>query len=283
MAIQRLIHNDHDLEATIMLITSALAILVNLIMACQLSHGHSHSLPGKKSRAKVAAGSPLLETGSGSGKSQELRSLRGYSVSTQFAVKAEQNINVRAAIIHVVGDLIQSIGVFVAALIIFFKPEWAFMDSVCTFLFSILVLLTTIKILRDVFMVLMEATPNFMDYDEVKRTFLSIEGVEHVHNLRIWALSVSKVALSAHLAIGKDADPQLILEEATRLIHMRYNFFETTIQIEEYSPNMLDCDQCADPAKKKDPPSPVAMEEGAAPSGEDVKKKEEQSKDTKKS
>ncbi|XP_020806104.1 uncharacterized protein LOC110182406 [Drosophila serrata] len=262
MAIQRLINKDHDLDAKIMLITSALAILFNIIMACQLSHGHSHSNLGNPSRTKITES----HHGSGSGINSHtgLRSPLGYSVSTQLSVKSERNINVRAALIHVVGDLFQSIGVFVAALIIFFKPEWAFMDSVCTFLFSILVLGVTIKILKDVLMVLMEATPDYMDYDEVKRTFLSIEGVMHVHNLRIWALSINKVALSAHLAIAKDADPQLILERATRLIHKRHKFFETTIQIEEYSSGMLDCGQCADPLSKKDTPNPIEMEEGTA-------------------
>jgi len=51
--------------------------------------------------------------------------------------------------------------------------------------------------------VLMEGTPNYMHYAEVLQIFQGIEGVERVHNLRIWALSINKVALSAHLAIGK--------------------------------------------------------------------------------
>jgi len=166
--------------------------------------------------------------------------------------------------IHVIGDLIQSIGVFVAALIIFFLPDWGFMDSVCTFLFSVLVIVVTIKILKDVLMVLMEATPDFLDYEEVKRTFLSIPGVEHVHNLRIWALSVNKVALSAHLAISKDADPQLILEEATKLIHKRFGFFESTIQIEEYSPDMENCEQCLSPPDKNERRKSADLEKGMA-------------------
>ena len=49
----------------------------------------------------------------------------------------------------------------------------------------------------------MEGTPTFLDYTEIKGTFLEIPGVKRVHNLRIWGLSINKVALSAHLAIGK--------------------------------------------------------------------------------
>lgn len=68
----------------------------------------------------------------------------------------QTNMNIRAAIIHVIGDLVQSIGVFIAALVIYFKPEWSIIDPICTFLFSILVLLTTIKIMNDAVLVIME-------------------------------------------------------------------------------------------------------------------------------
>lgn len=64
-----------------------------------------------------------------------------------------ENINVRAAFIHVLGDVLQSIGVFCAAVIIYFKPTWALADPICTFIFSIIVLWTTITILKDAILV----------------------------------------------------------------------------------------------------------------------------------
>lgn len=48
----------------------------------------------------------------------------------------------------------------------------------------------------------MEGTPTYLDYTEIKNLFLQIDGVQRVHNLRVWGLSINKVALSAHLAIG---------------------------------------------------------------------------------
>ena len=62
----------------------------------------------------------------------------------------------KAAFIHVLGDFLQSLGVFIAALVIYFKPEWGLIDPICTFVFSILVLATTLRILRDTVNVLME-------------------------------------------------------------------------------------------------------------------------------
>lgn len=63
------------------------------------------------------------------------------------------NLNVRAAFIHVVGDVLQSVGVFVAALVIYFLPTWQLADPICTFIFAIVVLATTIAILRDTLLV----------------------------------------------------------------------------------------------------------------------------------
>lgn len=62
-------------------------------------------------------------------------------------------MNVRAAFIHVLGDVLQSIGVFCAALVIYFKPSWQLADPICTFIFSVIVLCTTIAILKDAVLV----------------------------------------------------------------------------------------------------------------------------------
>lgn len=73
--------------------------------------------------------------------------------------KNSENLNVRAAFIHVIGDFIQSLGVMIAALVIYFYPHLQWIDPVCTFFFSILVLFTTYHIIKDVTNVLMEGKP----------------------------------------------------------------------------------------------------------------------------
>ncbi|XP_067621072.1 proton-coupled zinc antiporter SLC30A2 isoform X2 [Eurosta solidaginis] len=339
LAVQRLINRDFEVNAKIMLITSALAILVNLIMGIQLQHGHSHggmpsgaqghSHGGKtkkkdkkvlkiKSATDISNSATLTTahtkttvatTADGEAKHfvpgplcspigrcalpntqrtmddgfNELDATNAampaaglatfsYQNSTSVnevrtelaAVMAEttvgghhhggtasrdvENLNVRAAFIHVIGDMIQSAGVFMAALVIFFRPDWAIVDPICTFIFSVIVLFTTFGIMRDALLVLMEGTPSYMHYTEVLEIFEHIEGVRRVHNLRIWALSINKVALSVHLAIAPDANAKRILEEASTAVHRRYNFFETTIQIEEFTPQMENCKQCCVPS-----------------------------------
>uniref|UniRef100_A0A6M2DU55 Putative zn2+ transporter msc2 cation diffusion facilitator superfamily n=1 Tax=Xenopsylla cheopis TaxID=163159 RepID=A0A6M2DU55_XENCH len=212
MAVLRILYEDFEIDATIMLITSGLGVGVTLVMGLSLhQHGHSH--------------------GGGSSHSHG----------------EKENINVRAAFIHVIGDFIQSFGVFVAALVIYYKPSWRIVDPICTFLFSVLVLGTTFSILRDALQVLMEGMPRGVDFLEVMNTFLRIDGVVRVHNLRVWALSLDKTALSAHLAIRPGASPQEILKLATRNVHDKYHFFEMTLQIEEFREDMEDCNQCKPP------------------------------------
>jgi cation diffusion facilitator family transporter len=78
------------------------------------------------------------------------------SPDSKKSKKSKKNINVRAALIHVSGDLIQNVGVLIAAIVIYFKPEWQFLDPICTFIFSIIVLFTTIKVMKDILNVIME-------------------------------------------------------------------------------------------------------------------------------
>ena len=82
--------------------------------------------------------------------------LESRGTNPKQSLHEKTNINVKAAFIHVIGDFVQSLGVFSAALIMYFKPEWRIVDPICTFIFSVLVLGTTISILRNTMNVLME-------------------------------------------------------------------------------------------------------------------------------
>jgi len=225
MAVLRIITREFEIKAEVMLITSGLGVLVNIIMGASLhQHGHSH--------------------GGGGGHGH------GHGVKeSQHSHGAKENINVKAAFIHVIGDFLQSLGVFTAALVIYFKPEYAIIDPICTFIFSILVLATTVSILRNTLEVLMEATPSGISHNVVKSTFLGVEGIKQVHNLRIWSLTTDKTALAAHLVIDHGLNAQTVLTEATQQIRAKYDLYEMTLQVEEFQPDMVGCGQCQDPVK----------------------------------
>nr|XP_025712705.1 zinc transporter 2 isoform X2 [Callorhinus ursinus] len=210
LAVERLISGDYEIEGGTMLITSGCAVAVNIIMGLTLHQsGHGHS----------------HDTG-----------------------QQQENPSVRAAFIHVIGDFLQSIGILVAAYVLYFKPEYKYVDPICTFLFSILVLGTTLTILRDVLLVLMEGTPKGVDFTAVRDLLLSVEGVEALHSLHIWALTVAQPVLSVHIAIAQNADGQAVLKAASTRLQGKFHFHTMTIQIEDYSEDMKDCQACQGPS-----------------------------------
>ena len=92
----------------------------------------------------------------------------------------DENLNVRAAIVHMVGDMVQSVGVIIAAIIIYIKPDWTIADPICTFLFSILVMFTTVPIFKDCMRFLMETAPEDIDQVEVYNEIKNVSSEMHI-------------------------------------------------------------------------------------------------------
>jgi len=195
-------------------------------------HGHSHG------------GNHGHSHGSNHGHSHNAQSLEVDIASEEILSK---NINVKAAMIHVIGDFVQSIGVLVAAILIKIKPEYKLADPICTFVFSVLVLFTTITIMRDIVHVLMEGVPSNISYSKIVDDLLRLSGVRNIHSLHIWSLSLQKIALSVHIAIDSDRDYLIVLNDAQEMLRREYLITRATIQIEPYNEIMHSCENCRRP------------------------------------
>ncbi|NXT87965.1 ZNT3 protein, partial [Anhinga rufa] len=216
LAAVRIVSNDYEIEARAMLATSASAVGVNLVMAYILHQsptGHGH----------------------GTGGYEQLESTGGCLPSH---TPLPGSTSVRAAFIHVVGDLLQSVGVLVAATIIYFKPQCKIADPISTLFFSVFVLGSTFTILRDVFRVLMEGTPRGLKFDAVKEVLLGVSGVKGTHDLHLWALTLSHHAVSVHVAVDASTDPETVLQEATTQLQSKFGFASCTVQVERYQEEM---------------------------------------------
>lgn len=289
IAIERLITNEIEIDPTIMLITAAAGLLVNIIMACTLhSHGHHHHGHGHSHHDHVNDDEPscgsvdhqtiiknssesinlLIDTGSDHDKTNPDLEKREHDNNIQWPNNAkapiangqspphdnhhrpvkhrkQENINIRAAFIHVLGDFIQSLGVLIAAAVIYFYPDYAIIDPICTFFFSVIVLLTTLNVVRDAINVLMEGIPNGVNFHEVMAKLTEQKGVIKVHNLRIWSLTMDKIALSTHIVIDTNQVSQSeALDSANDMLKRTYGFMEITIQVEEFRDDMRDCTHC---------------------------------------
>ncbi|XP_069767465.1 probable proton-coupled zinc antiporter SLC30A4 isoform X2 [Narcine bancroftii] len=181
-AVQRTIHQDFEIHADVMIIIAAIGVAINLVMGFllkQSTHSHSHS-PSEKA-ARGAPGN-ALEHASSSG-----------------------NLAVRAAFIHALGDLVQSVGVLVAAYIIRFKPDYKVADPICTYIFSLLVVFTTFRIMRDTALIFLEGTPEHLNVHHIRDSLLKIEDVHSVQDLNVWSLTMGRTAAIVHLRLNSRA------------------------------------------------------------------------------
>lgn len=101
--------------------------------------------------------------------------------------------------LHVLGDLLNSVGVIIAAVIIWFWPEAKIADPIVTFVFTLIIIGTSYPTVKKCLLTLMEATPADIDYEKVEKAILKCAAVEGVHDLHIWALTSGKNACSAHI------------------------------------------------------------------------------------
>lgn len=139
--------------------------------------------------------------------------------------------------IHVIGDIVQSIGVVIAALLIYFYGNteqydyWHLADPICTYLFSVLVMFTTVQIVKDCIRVLMEGTPQDIEIKDFREQLLQIDSVAEIHDLHIWSLSIGKPAMSAHIFANGDLNK--VLKESTKICR-QHGIYHSTIQIEDW-------------------------------------------------
>jgi len=142
------------------------------------------------------------------------------------------NINVKAAFIHAVGDLIQSVGVLLAAILIWFKPEWHLADPICTISFGFLVLWTTFDLAKKSLIILMVSTPENISPDQLRRELGEIPNIIGVHDLHVWTLVPGKDVASVHLQIDwVNGDYNRIMGESHRIMCSN-GIHHATVQID---------------------------------------------------
>lgn len=200
-AVER-IKKPEPIDAKVMLIVAAIGLVVNIVIAYTLHDNHDHHHHAHD------------------------------DVEQHNQPHNRQNLNIQAALIHAIGDIIQSAGVLIAALVIWWRPDWAIADPLCTFLFSVLVFGSTIMVTRDAIHILMEGTPKDVDLDILQRDLRSTPGVKSIHDLHVWSLAAGKSALTIHVLRNADADGDDVLRACQGVLCSKHNIHHATVQVE---------------------------------------------------
>jgi cobalt-zinc-cadmium efflux system protein len=161
----------------------------------------------------------------------------GVNVAVAFVVGRARggSLNLEAAFRHVLADLLGSVGVVVAALVILFTG-WAEADALIGLGIGVLVIGSSWTVLRESVAVLLEATPRGISAEQVGRAMVAAEGVRQVHDLHIWTITSGFPALSAHVLVAPGADCHAIRLELERLLAERFELTHTTLQVEHGEP-----------------------------------------------
>jgi len=181
-----------------MLVIAVIGLLVNLVVAYLLGgHGHTHT--HTHSHGDVS----------------------------------RQDLNVRSAYLHVVGDAVSSLGVILAAALIWFTG-WNWIDPLISVLIGALIVLSSWRVLRQSFHILVEGVPEHLSLQDIEGKMIGVAGVEDVHDLHIWSICSGHIALSAHIVSGEQdaVENARILAELKEEL-LKFDIGHATIQFEK--------------------------------------------------
>ncbi len=158
-----------------------------------------------------------------------------------LASGSESSLNVRGAYLEVWSDMLGSVGVIAAALIIRYTG-WSRIDPIIAVLIGLWVLPRSWTLVSESVNVLLEGVPEGFTLAEIENALMSVPGVGTVHDLHIWAITTGKNSLTAHLTISDSYDAETVMRKATDLLRQRFAITHTTLQTEQDQP--CDNGQC---------------------------------------
>jgi cobalt-zinc-cadmium efflux system protein len=141
------------------------------------------------------------------------------------------SLNVRGALLHVLADLLGSVGVIVAGLAIL-TTGWELADPLVALNIGVLVLASAWRLLGESVSILLETTPRGMTAEDVGRTILAVPSVVQVHDLHVWTITSGFPALSAHVLVDPGADCHAIRRQIEAILRERFELEHTTLQVD---------------------------------------------------
>jgi cobalt-zinc-cadmium efflux system protein len=153
---------------------------------------------------------------------------------------AAESLNVRGAYVEVMADMLGSIGVIVAA-VLMGLTGWGWVDPVIGAAIGVFILPRAWHLGRDAVRILVQAAPSGLDLDAVRASLAGIAGVTDVHDLHVWTLTSDMDVLTAHLAVKDSGATQQVLHEARAVLADRFHLTHATLQVE--SGDLHDCEE----------------------------------------
>lgn len=198
-----------EIKSGAMMVIAIVGLVVNIIVAFILGgHNHDHEHAHDQTHDHEAE--------------QQTKNRKG------------RNLNVYSAYLHVLGDIISSVGVIIAAVLIRLTSAY-WIDPLISIIIGAIILVSSYRLIRKSLHILFEGVPEGISLIELKETLSSIKHIETIHDLHVWSLGSSQMAMSAHVVLTKDGflDQAPILEQIKTLLAEKWSIHHSTVQFEE--------------------------------------------------
>ena len=145
---------------------------------------------------------------------------------------SDNSLNAKAAYLEVMSDLLGSVAVIIASIVIMFTG-WTVVDPIVSGLIGLMILPRTWKLIKDCVHILMEGTPENVSLEKLRSSILAVKGVVDVHDLHVWTITSGRDALSAHILVDENVSADAVLTEVTRIAQEDFNLHHSTLQVEQ--------------------------------------------------
>lgn len=155
------------------------------------------------------------------------------------SLKEEENLNIKSALWHFLGDLLNSVGVIIAAILVRLTG-YTIIDAIISFVISVVILMGGYKIIKKAYFILMEAVPEHLDIEVIRNDIKQIEGVSDIHEFHLWSISEGLYSLTFHVMLDEydHYNNYQIIQNITKMLQSKYHIEHVTIQIEDPSINV---------------------------------------------
>lgn len=208
----------YRLEILAALVNGVALVVISLLIIYEAYHRWSNPQPVKSGAMMIVAVGGLL-----------------VNVACAYMLHGhhEEDLNVRGAWLHVLGDALGSVGAILAGAFMLLY-NWYAADPLFSVVISLLIVWSSWKLIRESTNVLLEGTPAHINVRAVEEAILETEGVENVHDLHIWTITSGREALSAHVIHADAIEPPELLSELRNKLHDRFGVDHLTIQMETH-------------------------------------------------
>jgi len=149
--------------------------------------------------------------------------------------RGHHDLNIRAAFVHMAADVLVSLAVVFAGLVILWThQQWV--DPVMSIAVAVVILWGSIGLLKESVWMSLAGVPSTIDLDRVEAALAGLDGVDAIHDLHIWPLSTTETALTAHMVTAQADYPDALLESARAVLHEQFRIEHCTIQVERSHP-----------------------------------------------